>query len=80
MTGTVLRFWQGSLPALVLLALAAGSAQAACDEPPQRRVNWINCQKAGAELARADLRNSVLNGTDLSGPGPRTGREPSGSL
>ena len=34
--------------------LIYGVAQAACEDSPARRVNWMRCDKEGAELRGAD--------------------------
>ncbi|MGB5064685.1 MAG: pentapeptide repeat-containing protein, partial [Candidatus Competibacter sp.] len=54
------------LPLLCLLALSHSPAWAACDDPPARRVNWLYCDKQGADLTGADLREAVLTRTNLA--------------
>ncbi len=53
---------------LLLLALAPWSTlvQAGCEEPPAQRVNWLRCDKSGADLRGADLREAVLTQANLS--------------
>lgn len=51
---------------------AAGTAWAACSDPPNAGVDWSACEKVrlvlrGANLAGARLAGADLNGTDLQG-------------
>jgi len=43
----------------------ASSAQAACSDPAEYRVQWQNCDKNGAKLNNANLIGAKLEGTDL---------------
>ncbi len=71
--------WVAGIGAAGFLALLlpAGSAQAACTDPPAPKVNWQRCILDGLELEGVDLSGarlrdgsffrSELNGSDLSG-------------
>ena len=56
------------LPPLCLLALLQlpSAVWADCADPPDRRVNWLRCDKQGADLQGVDLREAVLTQVNLT--------------
>ena len=54
---------------VLVVTFTASPALAACDDPPRRNVQWINCDKEGEDFTNADLTNASMRGVNLSRAG-----------
>jgi len=53
--------------AVAALACWSVVAGAACDDPPNKDVIWIGCDKQGVDLRDEDLRGAIMTRSDLRG-------------
>ena len=52
---------------ITVMAMLPAHGMAACSDPPAPHVNWLDCDKRGADLHGADLSGAILTRTRLAG-------------